>query len=139
MLACVTVPLRGTTVVGAEATCMCEQAIENLLHGGASSAELRRMGQNIAEKRAAIEGERRRWEVAVVRLARPKTCAQLLGLATGAYRHSCIRAYSNCRASSHDFAIEQVVCRGSTRYFRHLIRQEHPCKRTTAESKCTVT
>ena len=64
-------------------------AIESLLNGGGgaggvSSAELRRLGQQIAERRAAIEGERRRWEVAVVRLARPKTCAQLLGLATGA-------------------------------------------------------
>ena len=34
-------------------------------------------------ERAKVEEERRKWEQAVVRLARPKTCRQLLGLATG--------------------------------------------------------
>jgi hypothetical protein len=58
-----------------------------MLNGG-STDELRRLGHQIAEKRAAIELERRRWEVAVVRLVRPKTCAQLLGLATGAWGSS---------------------------------------------------
>lgn len=37
----------------------------------------------LARERLAVEAERRRWEEAVVRLARPKTCRQLLGLATG--------------------------------------------------------
>jgi hypothetical protein len=34
-------------------------------------------------ERARVEEERRQWEEAVVRLARPKTCRQLQGLATG--------------------------------------------------------
>lgn len=35
------------------------------------------------EARAEVDVERKKWEEAVVRLARPKTCKQLLGLATG--------------------------------------------------------
>ena len=34
-------------------------------------------------ERVKVEAERRKWEAAVVRLARPKTCHQLLGMATG--------------------------------------------------------
>jgi hypothetical protein len=37
----------------------------------------------LEKERAKLEEERRLWEEAVVRLARPKTCRQLLGLATG--------------------------------------------------------
>ena len=37
----------------------------------------------LEKERQRLEEERRRWEEAVVRLARPKTCRQLLGLATG--------------------------------------------------------
>ena len=35
------------------------------------------------EARSEVDEERKKWEEAVVRLARPKTCKQLLGLATG--------------------------------------------------------
>ena len=35
------------------------------------------------QARSEVDDERKKWEEAVVRLARPKTCKQLLGLATG--------------------------------------------------------
>lgn len=37
----------------------------------------------LAQERKRVEDERARWEEAVVRMNRPRTCAQLLGLATG--------------------------------------------------------
>ena len=39
--------------------------------------------QLLDAERQALEDERRQWEAAVVRMARPKTCRQLLGMATG--------------------------------------------------------
>lgn len=58
---------------------------------GEPSANSSAMGVNstnhiqdvIDSMRAKVEEERRKWEAAVIRLARPKTCHQLLGMATG--------------------------------------------------------
>jgi hypothetical protein len=52
----------------------------NITGALASAADAR---AKLAAANAALEGERQRWEEAVVRLVRPKSCLQLQALATG--------------------------------------------------------
>ena len=69
------------------------------------------------EERVKVELERRKWEAAVVRLARPKTCRQLLGLATGG-RSGLYTvfppAYGHGEESRQLYAGVQVYCDMST-------------------------
>jgi hypothetical protein len=59
----------------------------SLVAGGNLTAAVTSVAEGRARlkaARAALDGERRRWEEAVVRLARPKTCSQLQALSTSA-------------------------------------------------------
>ena len=69
--------LNGTAAGGDPAALAAAGNVTGALEAAAAGAAA------LAAARGALDGERQRWEEAVVRLVRPKTCAQLQALATG--------------------------------------------------------
>ncbi len=62
------------------------------------------------EERQRVDSERRKWEETVVRLARPKTCRQLLGLATGGGSGVYTVFPPDDESSAHSYGGVQVYC-----------------------------